>query len=62
MEKLEKFYLLNILYTHKARQIWFSKILPQVHSLGKNSNSGKGVKMTKLSFLYCCSFFTRASN
>jgi hypothetical protein len=34
MENMEKIYLLNILYTHQARQIWFSEIFPEVHSLG----------------------------
>jgi hypothetical protein len=32
--KYGKNYLLNILYTHQARQLWFSEVFPEVRSLG----------------------------
>jgi hypothetical protein len=34
MENMENFIYSTFLYTHQARQFWFSEIFPEVHSLG----------------------------
>jgi hypothetical protein len=60
-EKNGKIYSLKILYTHQAKQIFFSENFPLVHSLAKNSKSRKRSEKGQSCHFQIIVVFTRSS-